>query len=349
MELACVTTLDELESLRDEWNTAALGSASPFFDHQWFACAARAFHAPDDLRVFIVRDRGRLVGAAPLAVDRTRRRRLAMIGATALHEPGGWIHESLPVLAELARSVVRAGECVVIQRLPAADGLSGQIERAIGGKSWIVVRHRAPSNGIDTSGRWDEYQRTLSSRTTRRLTQRRESAERQFGSCDYSMEDATTSNVDELIDLIVRVEASGWKGKNGSALAHRADLRAFFVAYARRAAAAGQLRVAVLRFGPAIAAVELAVEAHGRLWGLKVAYDEAFAAFAPGLQLIDGSIRAAFERQLQSYEFVGVAESWQDRWEPGKRHYEMMALYPFSVRAFATAATDAWATLRRGN
>lgn len=85
-------------------------------------------------------------------------------------------------------------------------------------------------------------------------------------------------------DVVVRgyfalIECSGWKGRQRSSLAHRDDLAAFFLNYCTRASELDRLRITLLYFGPEVAAAEIAIDAYGRRWGLKVAYREDLARF----------------------------------------------------------------------
>jgi CelD/BcsL family acetyltransferase involved in cellulose biosynthesis len=133
----------------------------------------------------------------------------------------------------------------------------------------------------------------------------------------------------------------------GSAIAARPELSQFFQSYARRAAAQRRLRVGVMWIGGVAAAVELAVEAHGRLWGLKIAYDEQFARYSPALLVVHASIKAASEQGLAAYEFLGSAEPWQKRWKPESRNYMLAAMYPLSRRGAMTAMFDLAAFVSR--
>ena len=77
-----IQTVDELDALATEWDSLAQPFASPLFDHDWFWAAARVLHDASDLRVFTVRENGRLVGAAPLVVDRSRGRSIGPLHVT---------------------------------------------------------------------------------------------------------------------------------------------------------------------------------------------------------------------------------------------------------------------------
>lgn len=81
------------------------------------------------------------------------------------------------------------------------------------------------------------------------------------------------------------LEAAGWKGEAGSALASSPDTRALFEAALAGAAAAGRLERLALRLdGRAIAMLANFITAPGA-YSYKTAFDEAYARFSPGMLL----------------------------------------------------------------
>ncbi len=81
------------------------------------------------------------------------------------------------------------------------------------------------------------------------------------------------------------VEASGWKGRAGTAAAGHENLRRFIRAATTALAAEGKIWVnRILVDGRAIAAA-IVLRSGGGAWFWKIAYDEAFARFSPGVML----------------------------------------------------------------
>ncbi len=81
------------------------------------------------------------------------------------------------------------------------------------------------------------------------------------------------------------LEAAGWKGAEGSALASAADTRIFFTQALEGAAAAGRLERLALRIdGRAIAMLVNLITAPGA-YSFKTAFDEDYARFSPGMLL----------------------------------------------------------------
>lgn len=86
-------------------------------------------------------------------------------------------------------------------------------------------------------------------------------------------------------DEFLTLEAAGWKGAGGSALASAPDTRAFFTQALVGAAAGGRLERLALRLdGRAIAMLANFITAPGA-FSFKTAFDENFARFSPGMLL----------------------------------------------------------------
>jgi hypothetical protein len=93
------------------------------------------------------------------------------------------------------------------------------------------------------------------------------------------------ASVAAAIEDFFAVEASGWKGKAGTAAAGHEELRRFIRAAAAGLAAEGKIAVnRVLLDGRTIAAAIILRSGRGA-WFWKIAYDEAFARFSPGVML----------------------------------------------------------------
>lgn len=81
------------------------------------------------------------------------------------------------------------------------------------------------------------------------------------------------------------IEASGWKGKTGTALASRAGDAAFYREVTARFRASGRLRLYSLEVGKQTLAMQTNLCAGRCMFDWKVAYDERFAVYGPGAQL----------------------------------------------------------------
>lgn len=329
----------DLEPLAPAWDALAARFRSPVLDHEWFLAAARTLYSDGSLRVVVVRHGDRVTGIAPLAVSRRFEGRLAIVGACQIFEPGGWLYSSDAALLPLTRGVLGLGRVGAFQRLP--PPLADRLPALARGRGVAVVRPALPTLGVDTAGGWEAHRARLSPSARKQQKQMNGRLRRAGREVSIVRERPSASAIDEVMRAFAVVEAAGWKGKAGSALAHHPDHLRFYTAYLSAAARRGRAVVSRLHVGAEIAAMELAVQAYNRLWALKIGYDERFATLGPGLLLSDASVIAAFDEGLDGYEFLGAAEDWQDRWAPTAREYRTVTLYPLSARGLAGLGADA--------
>ncbi len=336
-----VRSVQQFEALRDEWEALSAPFRSPLLDHDWCLSCAEAFHGDDQLHAVMVRDRHALVGIAPLAYEATPAgKRLMLLGGAHLYEPGGWLFASTAALAELIGQTVALGRPMVLQRIPAGSPLCEAIDRLPLHQALTASGGSTTSLFVPTRSSWDEYYAGLSSQITSNLPRLLRKAERTVGKALVVAVEPEPSDVDALLETVVTVEGSGWKGRRGSSLGARTDLREFFRRYCHRAAGKQQLRVTTLSFGGEVAAVEVSVEAYQRMWQLKIGYNDALSAYYPGLHLTQACIQAAFARRLEAYEFLGSAAVWEERWLPEPRRYRTMAVYPITPSGVVTVCRD---------
>ena len=335
-----IESLEGLAGLRDEWNALADRCGAPLVDYDWCISCAEALHRGHRLQIVTIREAGVLEGVAPLVVESGGGPRLTLLGGSRLYEPGGWLFSSDRVLARLAAEVIELGPPLLLHRVPAESAICTVLPQVTRHRALTMVRAGASSLGVATRGSWAEYYASLSSRITVNLPRLQRKAERTLGTMKVARLSPNAQETRALLDTVVAVEDSGWKGRGGSSLKRQPELREFFHRYCQRAAERDRLRVTTLSFGDRVAAVELAIEACGRHWQLKIGYLDELAAYYPGLHLIEGSIRAAFAAGLDAYEFLGSAASWEQPWRPEVREYRMIASYPLSVVGMKAACGD---------
>lgn len=259
------------------------GAAGPDFvvSSAWFDAWDAAFLGSDTRA-----DAGGLAlldTRAALGPVRLRLRRSRTNPHTALFDTAGPVPEPSVLL--------RGADVVRIDYLPESSPLLAAARR------WRGVRHRiAPHARVPVVDCRRPYSEWLA-RRSKRLRQRWPRLEREaFGAHGLVYERLT--RFDDLPMLLARLfalEQAGWKGRERSAIADSPADTLFYTGLATRAAAAGALRVAVLRAGERIVAFELAVLGGARLYVLKVAYDEAYEAASIGHVLAARHIRDCCE------------------------------------------------------
>ena len=93
------------------------------------------------------------------------------------------------------------------------------------------------------------------------------------------------ADVEAWIEQFLQLEASGWKGKQKTALAHSHADGAFFRSIAHKAYARGQLHMLGLFLDDMPIAMKCNFLAGDGGYTFKIAFDESYAKYSPGVQL----------------------------------------------------------------
>lgn len=88
------------------------------------------------------------------------------------------------------------------------------------------------------------------------------------------------------LDDFLAIEASGWKGRAGTAARSDADVRKFMQAAVIALAGEGKARIDRLFVDARAIAAIVMLKSGATVWGWKIAYDESFARFSPGVQVL---------------------------------------------------------------
>ena len=91
--------------------------------------------------------------------------------------------------------------------------------------------------------------------------------------------------VRDAVESFLAIEASGWKARAGTAILQHSGAVAFLRTMTRRMAHEGRCEVHVLTIGRRAIAAGIVLRSGNEAFFWKIAYDEAFARFSPGVQL----------------------------------------------------------------
>lgn len=330
-----VDDADELDDLRDPWDDLARRCALPTALHAWSAAAARTVAAGRQLRILVVEQHGRLVAVAPL-VESERGGDFELLGAREMHEPVDFLFETPEALGRVVRALVRSGETLSLQRVPAASPTIAMLRRAQRGRGVMATRPAKSCPFIDLD-RWREAP-TLSSRRRSDLRRAgRRAAE--HGEISVSLMAPGPGAAPSLLGEAIAVEARSWRAESGSALAQDARRREFFEELCSRCAEDGTLRIDLMRFGRETVAMQIVLAHADSQWVLKIGFDERFSRCSPGLLLLREAVDSAARAGLRSYELLGDPAPWIDAWTREK--HEMVAARAYrGLRGFAHLSLD---------
>jgi CelD/BcsL family acetyltransferase involved in cellulose biosynthesis len=307
------------ETLRQWSRLGRLGP--PLLAPELALLTARLVREPEPVLVGAAR-RGTLVAALPLA-----RRGRALLALRSDHTPrvdAIGDRAAAPALWQAIRSI-NGWDTLELRGVPADSFLALELPalaRAEHCRAYVREVSRAP---------WFEVE-GVEERIHRRFRGDMRRLERQLGGVE--LERVTAFDRAALRDVL-RLEASSWKGRAGTAIACEAKLVAFYAATARVFARRGQLTIAFLRArGERIAAC-FALEDSETFHLLKIAHDPAYARFGPGQLLVRETALDAARRGLARYDLLGHDTAYKMKWTDKVRSHVAITVYAPSLRGRA--------------
>jgi hypothetical protein len=146
-------------------------------------------------------------------------------------------------------------------------------------------RHQRPLLAPGTN-RADYFQRTMGGRRFRHFRRRQRRLE-ELGDVRFEqLRDAEA--IARGLDDFFRIEAGGWKGRAGTAAAQNEDVHRFMRSAVTALGVEDKAVIERLCAGGKTIAAAIALKSGDCAWGWKVAYDEAFADFSPGILAVAG-------------------------------------------------------------
>jgi len=282
---------DVPETVWPHWQTLAEeASEANCFAEPWFVSAGlAAFAARDEVRLLEVWENGRLLGVLPLCIGRD-------YGRMRVRHVENWRHHH----DFLGTPLVRAGReqaywAAILGHLDAADwapgflhvtGLleDGPVHRGLQAARACPIVHRSVRAALHSDLSPQAYYEHAVRKKKRKEIKRLESRLAELGplACVTLV---APEDLPAWCDAFLALERSGWKGQGGTALACAPATEAFFRQALAGAAAAGRLEFLRLDLSGEPIAMLVNFLAPPGSFSFKIAFDEDFARFSPGVLL----------------------------------------------------------------
>ncbi len=320
---------DQVEPIYAAWDELATRlRAAPFLHPGWMSAWWEAFGPEKGFSVIALRREGSLVAVMPIW-----RRGRVIASPTNWHTPAyGPVAEDEASKVSLMRTVFElAPRRIDLSFLNGSGGDVKWIGQAAQGyqiTSRVVMR--SPYVPVDDS--WDAYWGTLPQKLRSNIRRRRRLLDKR-GAVAVEISDGS-SGMESLLAEGFRIEAAGWKGERGTAIASEPQTRRFYEQVCHWAAQRGLLRLIFLRVDGKAVVFNLCLETPDRHYVLKLGHDPDFDRESPATLLACDMIARTFAKGMKSYEWLGDALPYKLRWS--KTSHEMVR-----VQAFAPSASGA--------
>jgi CelD/BcsL family acetyltransferase involved in cellulose biosynthesis len=327
---------DEFRDLRDEWNALLFRSASAgvTLTWEWLHTWWTVFGTGRELRVVLVREDGRLIGAAPLLVReapvtrfrvfRFRRMELLASGEPPGHqicsdyigwfaEPGREPEVASLILEELER---RAGEWDELVLADVDDGspMVGALRQRASQRGMAIdVLKREPCALARLPGTNDEFLEGLGSSLRYRIRRGLKEWRKAEGRYDVV---SSPDQIESAAEVLFRLHQARWVAKGRPGAFKSGLRRRFHLALMPLALEQGWLRLGILSAGEDPIGAIYNFRCGGRVFfyqsGITV---PANSHLRPGLLMHALEIESAIEAGCREYDFLKRGHSeYKDSW-----------------------------------
>ncbi|HEX8597883.1 MAG TPA: GNAT family N-acetyltransferase [Chloroflexia bacterium] len=320
--------------MQGEWNALVRATDDqPFYRHEWFRIWLDNFAADARWRIFVARDgEGKLVGALPL-----------------IEQPGMVLGAPARCLSAAANDHTPRFDLIAEDPEAVAAAFVGHLRRDSnwdvlhlpsvppGGHAWRL--YEAANHAGHPTGTWqadnspyfalparhEEMQKQLDTKFKANLRRRHKklaekgpvTVQKASGESDlaYHLEEGFA------------VEQSGWKGREGTAMAQDGHVAGFYSELARFAAHDGSLALYYLRVDGKAVAFHYGLTYGSTYYLLKPGYDESVKECSPGQLLMDEVVKQCIEDGLTEFDFLGPDMTWKRDWASDSRQHTRLYIF----------------------
>jgi CelD/BcsL family acetyltransferase involved in cellulose biosynthesis len=290
--------LTELRAIAADWRTLAGCALEPnvFYEPSFALAAATVFGR--DVGAGLVWSRAtppRLVGFFPARIER---RRYGITPPVLV----GWTHPYAPlgtplVDRETSEAAIAAWfdhvagdpqlpDVMLLPYVPVEGALAQALDKVVarrGGRSACFAPHQRALL-LPADDRASYLDQAIGHKKRKELRRQRKRLT-ECGSVTSSSTGEPAIVPSALADFFA-LEAGGWKGRAGTAARDDADVGEFMAAAVAALAGEGKAQVTCLRVGAHPTAAIVTLRSGAVAWCWKIAYDESYARYSPGVQIL---------------------------------------------------------------
>jgi CelD/BcsL family acetyltransferase involved in cellulose biosynthesis len=310
--------LQDLDKAAAEWDYLCRTGPDdlPFYRPEWTRAYVRAFAPAARLLLFSARKAGRLSAILPLIEDRVSLKGVSfriLRAPTNVHVPAFSVVRSpgeegaAAVKAIWAHLIQEKWDYMEFPSVREGSSISILMDAARQAGYPVAGTPFPPSPFMMVPKRREEVDRLPPSSSLRK---RLRQISRDVPLNLRRSGEAHTPFIDEFYNL----EASGWKGQQGTAIICDAGTRLFYDEICAAAAAAGYLAVYLLDSGGDLLAGHLGLEYRGRYFTPKAAYNEQRKDLGPGHLIVHSVLRDLMDRDVFEYDRTGPPADYKMQW-----------------------------------
>jgi CelD/BcsL family acetyltransferase involved in cellulose biosynthesis len=232
------------------------------------------------------------------------------------------------------KELLRNGQsdAVILSQVPSSSATLHTLQTLATHDGWLAGRWQAPAAPYIRLARdYESFASSLKNSCRNNLRKRFERLKR-TGSVDVEVI-RDPQGVRAAMNEGLRIEASAWKGQQGTAISSDPVVADFYMRLAEREAELGRLQLTFLRVNGKRIAFSYLLRSGRKIYAVKIGYDRDYRMYSPGNMLLNLVLQDACAKDLEEYDFLGSDDDWKFEWTKEKREHQWLFLFKDTLRA----------------
>lgn len=322
-DVEIVKKTKRLIELKEQWNHV-LGKSSCdsiFLTWEWIITWWRHFGKNKELCIILVKKQNQIVAILPLMKEKEKYLGFTILKIKAIrnnHSPYfdliltddiervikvafEYINKLKWDVIELNRILSNSTSIHAIKKLSSRNVIRLVLQETVYRSPYVTVNNN-----------WDHYYGSLSKNLKKNI-KRRENKLQILGNTEIESIQFS-DKLDYYLEKGFEIEASGWKGKAGTAILCNKNVRNFYSDLAHTSAMKGWLSLSFLKVDYRRIAFNYGLRYKNTINSCKIGYNPDFAKYSPGILLCKMILKNAFEENYKLVNFLGEYQSHKKNW-----------------------------------
>lgn len=338
MEPLLINNIEELHHWNTQWDDLLDRSADNDvqYSFEWYRNWIATFVDSDSLRLTLLHTSGDVHAILPAYKGWYRYHKLKVRAVRSLTNCESTRFDIIGAettpdqVSRLIRTALEGSGCsfMVLDRVPAESTLMNTVREACATSGYrLIIRKDCVSCLVTAGESFDEYYRSLSGKFRKNVNAaERKATER--GKLRL-LTPTCEKEVQDLLRRGFRIEESGWKGKEGSAINKNQRSKKFYSHLARDFSAKGWLHLFLLEHDDDDLAFYFCLGRNGVIRALKIGVNEKKAKLGPGMILTKRVLHEMIDQKnMRLWDFCGGESRWKKDWANQREQFYSLFIFP---------------------
>jgi CelD/BcsL family acetyltransferase involved in cellulose biosynthesis len=319
-----IRNIQELNAIEYGWNNLLenFRHGDVGYSFKWFQNWINSFLDPQSIRVVAIEGEEQLLSVMPLYTEKVPYLKIKL---PVLKSMTNWHSHRFDMLArdngeelfiKTIKTAFKTGRenLMLLQFVPKDSQILKWLESVCKKMNWkYIITEHSTNCQVLKAPTFDEYYEQLDSKFKRnvRAAEKKAQSKSKPTLCQLKSKD----ELDNFLERGFAIEASGWKGSNGTAINNNDSVKKFYAGVAKDLYDRGEFQAYLLKDDQDDLAFLYCIKGFGNIRALKIGSNENFRAIAPGMLITKEVLTHLHnEGNFNVWDFCGGQARWKKDW-----------------------------------